>query len=555
MNHNLNRREMLQTLTLGAGGVLIGNKIVSATPKIFMSTPLARCMVMDQHGEPLDVKDFDRFYICDLIMRPFTIDPVIRPGEVTFQLPVKPFRISLPMTIPGFGQVFVYADNRGKGYTAQSFSEQPLMLNYEFAADRLTTVQNLLQECQRSGLNVSQDARRRVDKAQDLLNTAGGLVQNRSAYIDALMSSLCESLWAGEMIVIGRAEQMIERNGPRHGFLFGCNGFDYTQYGKPYAEQFEVLFNYATLPFYRGFVERVKGQKDYSEAEKILGWINGSGIIPKGHPLIFLVPSATPAWLQNLSYQETKKICLQNVEEAILKFRNHIHIWDVINEAHVQPDNYPAPGRPYMKGFTKEEMVDLTIEALKEAHKADPTCFRVVNSTGTWCDYYMGRNPQPWHQSVYDYLQMIKDAGAEYEAAGLQYYHSGRDMLEFERNLECFKDIGKRIHITELGFPSTSDAPKDHEWWGGGVGGGRYVWHGERFTEEMQADWIEAVYKIAFSKSYVDAITHWDFIDPGFLPNDGFVREDLSRKPCFDRLLSMQTKWREQGILPAITKT
>ena len=56
---------------------------------------------------------------------------------------------------------------------------------------------------------------------------------------------------------------------------------------------------------------------------------------------------------------------------------------------------------------------------VKEARLADPTCFRVVNSTGTWCDYYMGRRPQPWQQSVYDYLQRLKDGGAQYEAVGL----------------------------------------------------------------------------------------------------------------------------------------
>lgn len=553
MSQNLNRREMLQKLSLGIGGVVTGNQLLKATTKTAVAAPIARCTLVNHRGEPLDVKEFNRFHTCDLLMRPFTIDINIKPGEVTFQPPERPFRISLPMTVPGFGQVFVYADNRGKGYTAQSFLNQPLMLNYEFAADRLATVQNLLKECQRSGLSISKAAHKRADEAQALLEKAKGLVQNQSAYINLLTSSLCESLWAGEMLVIERAEQMIEHNGSRHGFLFGCSSFGYPRYGKPYADQFEGIFNFATLPFYRGWVEPVKGQKDYSQAEKILEWINSTNIIPKGHPLIFLVPSMTPEWLQNLSYQETKRICLQNVKEAIFKFRKHIRIWDVINEAHVQPDNYPAPGRPYMKGFTKEEMVDLTVAALKEAHKTDPTCFRIVNSTGTWCDYYMGRNPQPWHQSVYDYLQMMKDAGAEYEAVGLQYYHAGRDMLEFERNLESFKGIGKRIHITELGFPSTSDAPMDHEWWGGGVGGGKYVWHGEQFTEEMQADWVEAIYKIAFSKSYVDAITYWEFTDPGFLPNDGFLRADLSPKPSYERLLLMQTKWREAGILPAKT--
>jgi GH35 family endo-1,4-beta-xylanase len=550
MSHNLNRREMLQALAIGSG-VISGNQLFAAAAKASVAAPLARCTVLNVRGEPLGVEEFARFHTCDLLMRPFTMEPRFEPGEAAFQPPTEPFRIALPLTVPGFGQVFVYADNRGHGYTAQSFPDEPLLLNYEFAADRLATVRSLLERCRRSGFALSAAACERADKAEALLGKAESLVQDRSAYAQALMSSLCESLWAGEMIVIERADQMIARNGSRPGFLFGSNAFGYPQHGQKYAGQFEAVFNFATLPFYRGHVERVKGQPDYSQPEKILEWLDRTKITSKGHPLIFLVPNATPDWMQNQSFPETKKLCLQYVNETILKFRNRIHVWDVINEAHVQPDNYPAPNRPFMQGFTKEENVDLTVSALRAAREADPACFRVVNSTGTWCDYYMGRKPQPWQQSVYDYLQMLKDAEGEYEAVGLQYYHSGRDMLEFERNLESFQGFGRPIHITELGIASSSETTKDNEWWGGGIGGAKMVWRGERFTEENQAEWVEALYKIAFSKSYVNAITWWDFMDPGFLPNGGYLRTDLTPKPSYERLLALQTKWREAGILPA----
>jgi endo-1,4-beta-xylanase len=547
MSHNWNRRKMLRSLSVG---VVAGNQFLAATAKAFVAAPLARCTVFNYRGEPLSLKDFNRFHTCDLLTRPFTLEPQFEPGEAAFQPPERPFRIALPMTVPGFGEVFVYADNRGRGYTEQSFSEKPLLLNYEFAADRLETVRRLSEECQRSGIAISAAALERAEKAKVLLERAESQAQNRPAYAGVLMSSLCESLWAGEMMVTERADQMIARKGPRPGFLFGCNASGPRQPNPQFVKRFAALFNFATLAsFYRGHVERVHGQPDFSGAAKLLEWLNRTKIITKGHPLIFLVPEATPDWQRNLSFEETGKSCLQHVRDSILKFRNRVHIWDVINEAHVQPDN--APGNQ-MRGFTKEQNVELTVAALKTAREADPTCFRIVNSTGTWCDYYMARRPAPWQQSVYDYLKMVKDAGNDYEAVGLQYYHSGRDMLEFERNLESFKGFGKPIHITELGFSSSSDNVKESEWWGGGVGGARILWRGEQFTEETQAQWFEAFYKIAFSKPFVDAITCWDFTDPGFIPNGGLLRADFTPKASYERLLALLTKWKQEGILPGV---
>jgi hypothetical protein len=124
---------------------------------------------------------------------------------------------------------------------------------------------------------------------------------------------------------------------------------------------------------------------------------------------------------------------------------------------------------------------------------------------------------------------MLRDAKAEYEVIGLQYYHSGRDLLEWERDLESFNHFGKPIHITEMGFPS-SLAPypgqEKYAYWGGGIGGEAMVWHGE-FTATIQADYIESDYTLADSKPFVEAITYWDFNPIG---HDGFIRGDGAQR-------------------------
>jgi hypothetical protein len=44
------------------------------------------------------------------------------------------------------------------------------------------------------------------------------------------------------------------------------------------------------------------------------------------------------------------------------------------------------------------------------------------------------------------------------------------------------------------------------------------TWHNE-FTETLQADWVESVYTIAYSKPWVEAISYWDFNRKGMTPS------------------------------------
>ncbi len=141
----------------------------------------------------------ERFHLCDSLMRPFTVPFETASGQVRFTPPSdKPFRISMPLTVPGFGQVFVYADDGGSGYTAQSLGRaNPLVLNYAFARDRMATVRRAEADCKQLGVGISPETQQRIDAAQASLTRAEAAGADRTVQARGAMESLRDSLWAG----------------------------------------------------------------------------------------------------------------------------------------------------------------------------------------------------------------------------------------------------------------------------------------------------------------------------------------------------------------------
>jgi len=146
-----NRREFL---ALASAAIAVTASSAAEAPAV------AQCLVYDDKGQPLPAAGFDRFHLCDLLMRPFTTPFEAASGEVRFTPPTdRPFRIGLPLSVPGFGQVFVYADDSGAGYTPGSLARAtPLVLNYAFARDRMATVRKLVTECGQRHFHLARDA-------------------------------------------------------------------------------------------------------------------------------------------------------------------------------------------------------------------------------------------------------------------------------------------------------------------------------------------------------------------------------------------------------------
>ena len=471
--------------------------------------------------------------LIDADARPFELVPQLKgDGACSIALPNKKFQLMMRLPVRGFGEVYLYADDvRGP----------EAILNYEFARSRAAVVRRYLQSAQTEGVSFSAGLMRRLEAGEEALKraTAASDVPTRVRHSN---DSLAETMWAGEMAVSERARHRIRRNGPRPGFLFGANCFGFAG-SDQYRERFTALLNFGTVPYYRNTTEQTEGTLDYSRAEAILEKAAGTPLLLKGHPLLWFKRQNMPAFLLKKSWPEVKASSREYALNTVGRFRSRIHTWDVINEAHDWANE--------MK-YSPEQMVEITAMMSRAAREADPTAFRVVNNCCLWAEYAATRttNSQPLDRpsrTPVEYLKSLADARVDYDAIGLQIYAPGRDMMEIERHLERFIALGKPIHVTELGIPSANNkiTVTTYEDRGRTI---PYpidaVWHGSEWSEQIQADWVEQFYTLCYSKPQVEAITWWDFKDPGYMPNGGFVTTDLRPKGSYERLGKLIQGWR-----------
>ncbi|MFB3779204.1 MAG: endo-1,4-beta-xylanase [Bryobacteraceae bacterium] len=518
----LNRREVFQAFAVSAPLAGAAGRILTAR-------------AFDPQGKPAAARQLQTLLLIDPDGRPFELLPQLKgDGVVTVGLPGEQFQLMMRLGVPNFGEVYLYADDvRGP----------EVLLNYEFARSRAAFVARYVKTAQAEGVSFTPQSMKRLEAGQAALNRATS-ARELPERVRHSNDSLTETMWAGEMAAVERARHRIRRNGPRPGFLFGANAFGYTR-SEEYARQFDALFNFGTLPFYRNNTEPVEGNLDYSRPQAVLDRTLGSPLLFKGHPLLWFKRQNMPKFLLTKSWTEMKTSCREYALETVGRFRSRIHSWDVINEAHDWANE--------MK-YEPQQLVEITALMSKATREADPTAFRVVNNCCLWGEYVARRmsnadRPPLDRPSMtpLEYMRMVRDARVDYDAIGLQIYCPGRDMLEIERHIERFAALGKPLHITELGVPSANNkiTVTTYEERGKTI---PYpidaVWHGTEWSEEAQADWVEQFYTICYSMPQVEAVTWWDFSDPGYMPNGGFLTRELRPKPSYDRLKRLIAEWR-----------
>jgi GH35 family endo-1,4-beta-xylanase len=487
----------------------------------------------DAEGKPAAARQMETLLLIDSDSRPFELLPQMKGnGFCTIGLPNQTFQVMMRLKVRGFGEVYLYADDvRGP----------EALLNYEFARSRAALVRRYVQSGAKEGIHFSEVMMNRLDAGEVALKRAAA-TKDVAERVRHSNDSLAETMWAGEMAALERAQERIRRNGARPGFLFGANCFGYAASDR-YREEFNGLLNFATVPFYRNQTERTEGALDYSRVDATLEKAAGTPLLLKGHPLLWFKRQNMPEFLLKKSWIEVKASSREYALNTVGRYRSRIHTWDVINEAHDWANEMH---------YSPEQMVEITGMMSQAARTADPTAFRVVNNCCLWAEYAATRmtNNTPLNRpskTPLEYLKAVRDARVDYDAIGLQIYCPGRDMLEIERHVERFIALGKPIHITELGVPSGNDRRTQMTY----EERGRTIpypidaiWHGNEWSEQIQADWVEQFYTICFSKPEVQAITWWDFKDPGYMPNGGFVTADLRPKPSYERLTKLIRSWR-----------
>ena len=471
-----------------------------------------RFKFLDTAGKAIPADRIQRFHCRDMTDEPIPARVVEHDGYVTVVLPGQRFQVCAMLDVPGFGEVAVYADGNGKGYT------QSGMLDFveEAAVTRRLRVQSALKQAEADGVRMSEGFYQRLQTAD-----------KESDY-----KSLAVTLKAGEDLAVARARYRIAKwkGVPRKGFIFGCNAFGYPLRGPIYQARFREVFNLGITNVYLSHYAPTETTRNYERTDNETNWLLSNGVAVKPCPPFYMAGGVTPEWLKNRPYSEVKVIAHDLVKEVAARYKDKTRFCEIMNEAH----DYSNSLR-----LTPDEMTDLAGVTSKAAREGDPKVMRIINSCHLWGEYAgTPTKDGKYRRSPYAYLRDCIRADVEFEIVGLQMYYPEYDLFEIDRLLDKFAKLGKPIQITEMGCSSAPGIDPNAQRKRASEG-----WHGP-WTEKMQADWVEGIYTIAYSKPYVEGVSWWDLADAvSFWPYGGLLRGDCSPKPAYLRLKKLILQW------------
>ena len=463
-------------------------------------------------------------YYTDLERRPIQLSVQVLGTDCVVSLPPRArIAVHACVGLPGYGYVWVTADNAGKGYSGGSLDLASELLDSQLACCRAVA--------------------KRYGQRIDLAHALELAEQKRHA------EALAATILAGEDVVLACARNTLARRQGSIAPLISSTLFDcgpswlrLDPEHKPGilrpAEQWEMVaavFDSTVLPCFWGWIEHERGNYRWQPLDRIAAFAAERGMTLKSFAIFW--GGSLPPWFKALGFEEQLAAIERWATDLIKRYRGQVRIWEFVNEVHDWKFANPMQ-------WSHEQLLRVTRLVSELVATLDPGVPRVINHCLVWGNYVQSSATG----GLWSPLTFLEDAIAAdipFEGIGLQWiFHTGlkdaRHLLECALHLERFIGLGKDIYLTEMGVPSSSHprdqsvAPAD------GLDGWRGPWSPER-----QADWVEYWYTIAASYPQVKFMNWWDFADGNeFILNGGMVDRKGRAKPAYRRLQELCRRYR-----------
>ncbi|MBN2563024.1 MAG: endo-1,4-beta-xylanase [Phycisphaerae bacterium] len=346
-------------------------------------------------------------------------------------------------------------------------------------------------------------------------------------------AAIAASVKVGEAMGVFHSAVFLERQraaGKLSKRPLGCR-FEVTRNSETYVKSLAEAFDFVSLPFTWRTMEPQEGVRQTRETELIEKWLRvfrQQKVHVRGGSLLSFEPAHLPQWLGVLSedYERLREAMARHLKRTFKQFGAHVHSWEVISGVHAYN----------VFRLSLEQIMELTRMAAILAKQRAPKSTAIIGIALPWGEYY-SRDPRTIAPVLY--AQMVAQHGINFDAFGLEMTFGGnepghyvRDMMQISAMLDQFCILGKQVHVTAAGVPSSGKPTRTG------------CWHGQ-WTEEVQAQWVREFYQIAFSKGFVETVTWQTLADP---PDGshacGLLRADLSPKPAFEEILALRAKLR-----------
>ncbi len=459
------------------------------------------------------------------------------------------FGINVRWNVEGFGYIFITADNAGEFYKLPGTGKAAtLNLNYELASSRVARNRKRAKAFSADGWVASRESAGYMALSEQYLADAKNVLSDHQRCGELSQNSLFYAMWGSEMIELEKAQFDILQRGFRPGFYLGCDARAiYEMQHDLFMEYFTPLFNFATITYFHGKsgiveeFEREEGKTRYDMRDLAFKKLRERNIAVEGRAFTWFHKWVTPDWLKTKTFDQLKGYVEKHAREMTAHYGDGMWGWEVVNELHDWANEVQ---------LTPDQTVELTRLACDVAKDTAPKVHRVVNNCCPYAEYvqlkqWSGQEAKYRQRTPWQFMKDLTDAGVDYTAIGQQMYFPYRDLQDINLLLERFEVFGKPLHLSEVGASAgpteltvkTKQKP--------GLPKEPYIWH-RPWDEELQADWLEGVFTLAYSKPFVEGAHWFDFVDPFcYIENGGILRTPKGEtKAGYDRLLKLQQQWK-----------
>lgn len=452
------------------------------------------------------------------------------------------FGINVRWHVEGFGYIFITADNGGQYYILPPKGQnRELNLNYELAKSKVYR-----NRIRKGSYRPSREVSSLLDLSEELLQDAEKVIKDADKSAGYAQSSLYYAMVAGEKLELEKANSAISERGFRSDFFVGCDARAYFQMDpETFLNTFSEAFNYATITHYLTHssypdFETREGEKQFKLRTALHEELRKRNITVEGRPLFYFYKTVTPDWLRDKSYSQLLKYVESHTREVVGHYGEGMYAWEIINEAHDWANELQ---------LSPDQLVEVAKLACDVAKDVNPKVHRLINNCCPFAEYVQlkkwgeldAKYPQ---RTPVKFMRDLTDASVDFTISGQQMYFPYRDLQDIIISLERFEQFGKPLQVTEVGVSSGPTQElinagllnMPHE---------PYVWH-RHWDQDLQAEWVEGLYSLAYSKPWIEAINWYDFVDPhSWIKGGGLLESPKGeRKEVFRRIIDLQKKWK-----------
>lgn len=416
-------------------------------------------------------------------------------------------RVNTHWYVESFRYIWLSADNGGEYFSLPEMKGMgKFNLNYEFAPSRVVRNQKVLAYYRKEGTSFSSEVKHLSELSEELLQDSLKKLNDGERAGRLANKALPYALWAGEKIELEKATSDIQQMREKRHIWFGCESRQYI-WVKPeeFVKRFSEVSNFATLTHYvwdswYQLFEQQEGYSNWGIKDDIVNWLLENNITIQGRSLFWFHPTVTPDWLKQKKLDELKKYVEKHTQDLLTHYGDKVLQWKVVNE---------CPDWANIHNHTPEQITEITHLAFDKTNEVNPNAIRILDNCYHWADYVSRNRIAPMDatrpfRTPRQFIQNLHEANVEYDVLRIQNFFSQRDLSDIFLMLERLATFGKPIYITEIGASSNlltlsasgaiTASPNEP-----------YASH-RHWDEELQANWLEQVYTIFYSKPYIKAI-------------------------------------------------